>query len=147
MYGIADLSEPTVTLVLPLTTHCVTLSLSFPICKLNIIAQNSWECEFLYVKVLYQFDNAKRMDITFLLKNWEHRQFFFFDSLPASDRIHPYEYTGSTGAWTQGFILARQVLFQLSHTFSHFCSGYFLDRVLLFAPAVLDHNSPIASGS
>jgi hypothetical protein len=33
------------------------------------------------------------------------------------------------GVWTQGFALAKQALYCLSHTFSPFCSGYFGDRV------------------
>jgi hypothetical protein len=35
-------------------------------------------------------------------------------------------------------MLARQVLYHLSHT-SLFCSCYFRDRVLLFSQASLDH--------
>jgi hypothetical protein len=38
-----------------------------------------------------------------------------------------------SGIWTQGFMLARQVLYFLNYTSIHFCSGYFGDRVLLFA--------------
>jgi hypothetical protein len=34
-----------------------------------------------------------------------------------------------TGAWTQGFTLAKQVLYRLSHTSSPFCSCYFRDGV------------------
>jgi hypothetical protein len=33
------------------------------------------------------------------------------------------------GIWTQGFILAKQVLYSSSHTSSLFCSGYFEDEV------------------
>jgi hypothetical protein len=36
-----------------------------------------------------------------------------------------------------GFAFAKQALYHLSHTSSLFCSGYFGDRVLLFAQAVL----------
>jgi hypothetical protein len=32
-----------------------------------------------------------------------------------------------TGIWTQGFILAKQALYHLSHAASSFCSGYFGD--------------------
>jgi hypothetical protein len=48
-----------------------------------------------------------------------------------------------TGVWIQGFGLARQVLYFLSHYASSFCSGYIWDRVSLFAKAGLDHNPPI----
>jgi hypothetical protein len=34
-----------------------------------------------------------------------------------------------TGVWTQGFVLAKQVLYYLSHASSPFCSGYFEDRI------------------
>jgi hypothetical protein len=43
--------------------------------------------------------------------------------------------------WIQGFVLARQVLYWLSHTSSCFCSGYFA-IVSLFAWACLDCNPP-----
>jgi hypothetical protein len=36
---------------------------------------------------------------------------------------------GGIGVWTQGFALAKQALYYLSHTFSPFCSGYFGDGV------------------
>jgi hypothetical protein len=36
-----------------------------------------------------------------------------------------------TGVWPQGFALARQALYCLSHSFSPFCSDYFADSVLL----------------
>jgi hypothetical protein len=36
-----------------------------------------------------------------------------------------------TGVWTQYFKLAKQVLYQLSHTSSSFCCAYFGDRVSL----------------
>jgi hypothetical protein len=45
--------------------------------------------------------------------------------------------------WTQGFILVRQTLYCLNHTSSPFFSGYFGDKVSLFAQAGLNHNSPI----
>jgi hypothetical protein len=54
--------------------------------------------------------------------------FFFFDG---------------TGVWTQGFICARQVLYHFGHASSPFCSGYFGDRVSLFAQTNLDLNLPI----
>jgi hypothetical protein len=37
------------------------------------------------------------------------------------------------GILTQGFVFATQVLYCLSHTSSPFYSGYFGDKVLLFA--------------
>jgi hypothetical protein len=40
----------------------------------------------------------------------------------------------STGFWTWGLVLARQVLYHLTHTFSPFCLFYFSDRVLCFLP-------------
>jgi hypothetical protein len=46
---------------------------------------------------------------------------------------------GSTG----GFIHAGHALYRLSHSPSPFCSGYFGDRPLLFAPADLDHDPPL----
>jgi hypothetical protein len=36
---------------------------------------------------------------------------------------------GETGIWIQGFVLAKQVFYCLSHTFSPFCPGYFGDGV------------------
>jgi hypothetical protein len=42
------------------------------------------------------------------------------------------------GCWTQGLALTKQVLYHLNHTTSPFCNGYFWDRVLLYAWAVLD---------
>jgi hypothetical protein len=36
---------------------------------------------------------------------------------------------GGSGVWTQGFTLAKQVLYCLSHTSSPFCFGYFGDGV------------------
>jgi hypothetical protein len=44
---------------------------------------------------------------------------------------------GNTGVWIQGFQIARQVSYLLSHL-QPLCSGYFQDRVLLFAWAGLD---------
>jgi hypothetical protein len=34
-----------------------------------------------------------------------------------------------TGVWTQGFTLAKQAFYDLSHTSSPFCSGYFRDGI------------------
>jgi hypothetical protein len=45
--------------------------------------------------------------------------------------------------WMQAFMLARQVLYGLSNASNPFCSGYFWDRVLLFAWASLDYVPPI----
>jgi hypothetical protein len=47
---------------------------------------------------------------------------------------------GGTGVGTQGFMFDRQVLYHLSHAFSPFCSGYFGDRVLLFAWTCVDQD-------
>jgi hypothetical protein len=44
---------------------------------------------------------------------------------------------GCIGILTQGFIFARQVLYCLSHVSNSFCSGYFGDRISLFAQAGL----------
>jgi hypothetical protein len=41
---------------------------------------------------------------------------------------------GGTGVYTQGFALAKQVLYCLSHTFSPFCSGYFGEGGFTFCP-------------
>jgi hypothetical protein len=40
-------------------------------------------------------------------------------------------------------MIARQVLYHLSQSFSPFLSGYFGNRVLLFAQVSLDLNLPI----
>jgi hypothetical protein len=48
-----------------------------------------------------------------------------------------------TGICTEGFALARQALCHLSHTAIPFRSGYFGNRVLLFAQAILHCDSPI----
>jgi hypothetical protein len=37
---------------------------------------------------------------------------------------------GWTGVWTQGFVLAKQVLYSLSYASSPFCSGCFEDGIL-----------------
>jgi hypothetical protein len=47
---------------------------------------------------------------------------------------------GTTGTGTQGFTLARQSLYHLSHTYSPFCSGYFGKGISLFAQISLDHS-------
>jgi hypothetical protein len=41
---------------------------------------------------------------------------------------------GGTGVRTQGFTLAKQVRYRLSHTSSPLCSGYFGDGVSLIIP-------------
>jgi hypothetical protein len=54
--------------------------------------------------------------------------------------------SSSTGAWAQGFMLTRQAVYHLSHTFSLFCSGYFraLSHILeIRIQADLDYNPPI----
>jgi hypothetical protein len=45
---------------------------------------------------------------------------------------------GSTGVWTQGFVLARWSLYYLSHTPSPFCFIYFSGRVSCIGCFVLD---------
>jgi hypothetical protein len=47
----------------------------------------------------------------------------------------------NTEGGIQGLTLARQVLYQLSHTPTPFCIGYFLDKVSLYAQAGLNHDS------
>jgi hypothetical protein len=44
----------------------------------------------------------------------------------------------STGIWTQGFTLARQVLYYLSHSVSIFCINYFWDKVWLYGWTSVD---------
>jgi hypothetical protein len=45
-------------------------------------------------------------------------------------------FSGGTGVWTQGFVLARQANYCLSHSScSLFNSGCFEDRILLFVPS------------
>jgi hypothetical protein len=51
--------------------------------------------------------------------------------------ISPH-FLGGTRTSTQGFTLARQVLYFLSHTSNPFCSCYFGGRVSIFAQAGLD---------
>jgi hypothetical protein len=46
-------------------------------------------------------------------------------------------YTGGTGIWIQGIVLARQAVYHSNHIFS-LCFGYFGDRVSHFAQASLD---------
>jgi hypothetical protein len=73
---------------------------------------------------------------------WEHKvglKDFLFIYL----FVYLFIYFSGSGLWTQGFTLAKQAFFYLSHTSSPFCSGYFRDRVLLFAQADLDHDLPI----
>jgi hypothetical protein len=50
-----------------------------------------------------------------------------------------FTFSSGTRVWTQGFVLARQALYHSSP----FCSGYFRDRVSLFAQADLDQDHPI----
>jgi hypothetical protein len=38
-------------------------------------------------------------------------------------------FCGGTAVWTQGFVLAEQVLYHSCHTSGPFCSGYFGDGV------------------
>jgi hypothetical protein len=48
-----------------------------------------------------------------------------------------------TGVWIQGFALAKQALYHLSHTSSPFCSGYFGDLVSwTICPGWLQTRSP-----
>jgi hypothetical protein len=48
--------------------------------------------------------------------------------------------------WTQGFTLAKQVLYCLSHVLRPFSSGYFGDRVSLFTQASLDYDLLFVAG-
>jgi hypothetical protein len=43
-----------------------------------------------------------------------------------------YYLFGGAGVWTQGLMLAREVLYHLSHTFNSFCFSYFLYRISTF---------------
>jgi hypothetical protein len=48
-----------------------------------------------------------------------------------------------TGAWTQSFTLAKQVLWHLSHTSSPFCSGHFGDGGLSnYLPSLPSNHYP-----
>jgi hypothetical protein len=48
---------------------------------------------------------------------------------------------GSTGVWTQGFVLVKQTLYHLTPSSSPFCFSYFSDRVSWFLPGpALDHD-------
>jgi hypothetical protein len=47
-------------------------------------------------------------------------------------RAHTHTFFGSTEGWSQGIVLSRQVLYHLWHYVSHFCVGYFWDRVSLY---------------
>jgi hypothetical protein len=63
-------------------------------------------------------------------------EFLFFSSLPTSFPpsflpLFLYYLFGSSGVWTQGLTLARQVLYCLSHAPNPFC---FSDRTLNFCP-------------
>jgi hypothetical protein len=53
-----------------------------------------------------------------------------------------FSFLDSTGVWTEGFTLARQMLYYQSHTISPSCSGYFGNKVLLLAKAGLDQDPP-----
>jgi hypothetical protein len=68
----------------------------------------------------------------------KHVESFFLSSLS----LPPH--SGSTGGWTEGLTHARQALYHFSHP-SPFCVGYFLDRVLLYAQAGLDHDPAICA--
>jgi hypothetical protein len=46
--------------------------------------------------------------------------------------------------WTQGLVIAMQVIYHLSYTPSHLCFSYFWDRVFHFCPGpISDLNPPI----
>jgi hypothetical protein len=67
--------------------------------------------------------------------------FEFFCNVLIKD-VHFFCFDG-TGVWTQGFVLPRQALYHLNNASSSFSSGYFCDRVSLFAWARLDCDSLI----
>jgi hypothetical protein len=46
-------------------------------------------------------------------------------------------FSSGTGVWTQVFMIAKQVLYCLSHTHSPYCSGYFREGSKAFAWAEL----------
>jgi hypothetical protein len=46
----------------------------------------------------------------------------------------------SAGVWTQGFLLARQVLYHLSQDPDFFCFSYFSGRVKHFCPGLASVN-------
>jgi hypothetical protein len=48
--------------------------------------------------------------------------------------IYLFMYFGSARVWTQGLVLARQVLYYLSHASTPFCCSDFSDRVSHFCP-------------
>jgi hypothetical protein len=50
-----------------------------------------------------------------------------------------------TGIWIWSLELARQIFYQLSHSASPFCIGYFWDRVSLYAQVGLDRDVPICA--
>jgi hypothetical protein len=47
------------------------------------------------------------------------------------------------GVWTQNLVIARQALYYLHHSTSHFCFGYCWDTVSFYAQAGLDWDSLI----
>jgi hypothetical protein len=49
--------------------------------------------------------------------------------------LNTFHCGGSTGVWTQGFSLASQAFYCLSHTSCHFCFGCFGGKVWLFGQA------------
>jgi hypothetical protein len=56
--------------------------------------------------------------------------------------LHPF--FGGTGVWTQGFMLAKQMVFySLSRTSSQFCSDYFGDGGLInYLPRLASNHDP-----
>jgi hypothetical protein len=53
-----------------------------------------------------------------------------------------------TGVWIQGFLLAKLVLYCLSHTSNPFCCGYFWRRGLMnYMPGLALNCDPVFSGS
>jgi hypothetical protein len=65
------------------------------------------------------------------------KKVFFTDQLSGE----PFFCFGDTGVWTHSLLFARQVRYHLSHSSGPLCSGYFQDKVSLFAG--LDHDPSI----
>jgi hypothetical protein len=68
----------------------------------------------------------------FLVMGFRLRALCLVGRHPTTWTIPPaffFFFFGGTEIWTQGFMLAKQALYHLSHTCSPFCCGYFGDRV------------------
>jgi hypothetical protein len=77
--------------------------------------------------------------IFYILTN--SRQYSHIESIGYHSSCLSFVFYGTGIFLIQGFMLARQVLYCLSHSSFPFCYGYFGDRIFLFTQTDLDRDS------